>query len=164
MEYHTGLPDVLRLVIFSQINCVCGGLAPRSKRENIFWSFMMDVFGWTFGFEWKVRLVACLTIATLMVTVQFIISCHSHNPVFFSWHSMHNGSKNCLGGFSILHIGIRAGLNVHAEGWGIRGINTQMSRTRCGGQIYFLCHYGSHTHCFLYSRKEMTIVFPGLLD
>lgn len=36
----------------------------------------------------------------------------SQSNVFF----MHNGSKNCLGGFSILHIGIRASLNVHAEG------------------------------------------------
>lgn len=59
--------------------------------------------------------------------------------VFSSWHSMHDGSKNCMGGFSMLHVQgwvlkrVRPGLNVQAEGWGRRGFNNQMSRNQMQG-------------------------------
>lgn len=86
-EYHTRLPDVLSLAIFSQINCMCIALAPESRKvvsafsdHDGCQSLWMILSGKTFRAEWKIRLDSWLTIATLMLTIHFIISCHFHNP------------------------------------------------------------------------------------
>ncbi len=83
--------------------------------------------------------------------------------VFICVFFLHDGSKNSWSGFSVLHVQgwmlkrVRPGLNVHAEGRGIKGFNTQMNRTRCKGQIYFLCYCGGHTLFSLVERKWQSV-------
>ncbi len=68
---------------------MCIALAPESRKvfsafsdHDGYQSLWMILSGKTFRAEWKIRLDSWLTIATLMLTIHFIISCHFHNPWF----------------------------------------------------------------------------------